>query len=68
MEKFSQKIDSLDERYQAFYNDISMIIDFDREHAARSVNATMTVAYWLTGRHIIVFEQRGKERANLVKR
>lgn len=24
----------------------------------------MTAAYWLTGRHIIDFEQEGKERAN----
>jgi len=24
----------------------------------------MTATYWLTGRHIVEFEQQGKERAN----
>ena len=64
MDKHPTNIDPLDERYQVFYNDISMIVDFARGHAARSINATMTAAYWLTGRHIIDIEQEGKERAN----
>ncbi|MCY4232374.1 MAG: PDDEXK nuclease domain-containing protein [Bacteroidetes bacterium] len=64
MDKHPTNIDPLDERYQVFYNDISMIVDFARGHATRSINATMTAAYWLTGRHIIDFEQEGKERAN----
>jgi len=64
MDKHQKKIDPLDEQYQVFYNDISRIVDFARGHAARSVNAAMTAAYWLTGQHIINFEQEGKERAN----
>ena len=33
------------------------------EHAARSVNAAMTAAYWLVGHRIVEFEQSGEERA-----
>ena len=54
---------SQDAQYQAVYGDVSKIIDAARESAARSVNATMTAAYWLTGRRIVEFEQSGEERA-----
>ena len=49
--------------YQAVFGDVSKIIDAARESAARSVNASMTAAYWLIGRRIIEFEQSGEERA-----
>ena len=49
--------------YQAVFGDVSKIIDAARESAARSVNASMTAAYWLIGRRIVEFEQSGKERA-----
>ena len=49
--------------YRAVFGDVSKIIDAARESAARSVNAAMTAAYWLTGRRIVEFEQSGGERA-----
>ncbi len=50
--------------YQAVFGDVSKIIDEARESAARSVNASMTAAYWLIGRRIVEFEQSGEERAD----
>ena len=54
---------SQDVPYQAVYGDVSKITDAARESAARSVNATMTAAYWLIGRRIVEFEQSGEDRA-----
>ena len=53
----------LDAGYRAVFGDVSKIIDAARESAARSVNATMTAAYWLIGRRVVEFEQSGAERA-----
>ena len=53
----------LDAPYRAVFGDVSKIIDAARDSAARSVNAAMTAAYWLTGRRIVDFEQSGEERA-----
>ena len=53
----------LDAPYRAVFGDVSKIIDAARDSAARSVNAAMTAAYWLTGRRIVEFEQSGGERA-----
>ena len=52
-----------DAPYRDVFGDVSKIIDAARESAARSVNAAMTAAYWLTGRRIVEFEQSGAERA-----
>ena len=52
----------LDAPYRAVFGDVSKIIDAARDSAARSVNAAMTAAYWLTGRRIVEFEQSGGER------
>ncbi len=49
--------------YEAVFGDASKIIDAARESVARSVNAAMTAAYWLTGHRIVEFEQSGEERA-----
>ena len=56
-----------DARYQSIFGDVSSIIDAARRSAARSVNAAMTAAYWLIGRHIVEFEQEGKIRADYGK-
>ena len=53
-----------DARYHSIFGEVSRIIDAARGSAARSVTALMTAAYWLIGRHIVEFEQQGKERAN----
>ena len=43
---------------------MSRIVDAARQSAARSVNAVMTAAYWMIGRHIVEFEQSGEQRAD----
>ena len=49
--------------YDAMLNRVISLIDDARRASARSVNAIMTATYWLIGRHIIEFEQKGKQRA-----
>ena len=48
--------------YQALVGGIASVIDDARRAASRSVNAAMTAAYWLIGRHIVEFEQGGRDR------
>lgn len=48
--------------YRSLVGDIAAIINDARCMAVRSVNAAMTAAYWLIGRHIVEFEQGGKGR------
>ena len=59
-------------RYESVLDHIAGIIDSARRSAARSVNAVMTAAYWLIGRHLVEIEQSGEERAaygaNLIER
>ena len=50
--------------YRSLVCGIVGLINDARRTAARSVNAAMTAAYWLIGRHIVEFEQGGKERAD----
>ncbi|MEJ2725971.1 MAG: DUF1016 N-terminal domain-containing protein [Deltaproteobacteria bacterium] len=54
---------SIDVQYETILGDISNVIDAARRSAARSVNCIMTAAYWLIGRRIVEFEQKGKRRA-----
>ena len=49
--------------YQAVFGDVSKIVGASRSSAIRSVNATMTAAYWLIGHRIVEFEQAGEDRA-----
>lgn len=44
-------------------NRVVQLINEARHASARTVNALMTATYWLIGRHIVEFEQRGKMRA-----
>ncbi len=64
MNKPMPKADDVEARYQSIFGDVSRIIDAARGSAARSVNAVMTAAYWLIGRHVVEFEQEGKRRAD----
>ncbi len=64
MSRAVAKPDEAEARYQSIFGSVSRIIDDARGSAARSVNAVMTAAYWLVGRHIVEFEQHGKERAD----
>ena len=54
-------------RYEMFFREVSEIIEAARRSAARSVNAVMTAAYWLIGRHIAELEQEGRSRAEYGK-
>src|SRR5439155_24190800 len=49
--------------YDAMFNHVVQLIDGARSASARAVNAIMTATYWLIGRRIVEFEQRGKVRA-----
>ena len=64
MTKIQKEPDSSSEvPYDSILGDISTVIDTARRSAARSVNCAMTAAYWLVGRRIVEFEQKGEKRA-----
>ena len=63
MKRTAAKAHELDVSYEIVFGDVSKIIDAARDSAVRSVNASMTAAYWLIGRRIVEFEQSGEERA-----
>ncbi|MDE0473496.1 MAG: PDDEXK nuclease domain-containing protein [Gammaproteobacteria bacterium] len=50
-------------RYEAVFGEVSEIVEAARRSAVRSVNAVMTAAYWLIGKHIVELEQGGRIRA-----
>lgn len=54
---------SLDVHYDSILGDISNVIDAARRSAVRSINCIMTATYWLIGRRIVEFEQKGRVRA-----
>jgi hypothetical protein len=49
--------------YEALLSNVSELLQRGRQNAAKSVNAVLTTTYWLAGRRLVEFEQRGKERA-----
>lgn len=55
--------DQTDSHFRDVIVDVADIVDAARDTAVRSVNASMTAAYWLIGRRIVEFEQSGEERA-----
>ena len=54
----------LDIHYDSILGDVFNIIDAARRSAACSINSIMTAAYWLIGRRVVEFEQKGSERAD----
>ena len=60
----TKRPNDLTKYYDSVLGDISKVIETARRSAARSVNCIMTAAYWLIGRRISEFEQKGSERAN----
>lgn len=64
MNRTKNKPKEIDTLYQSLFDDVTQVIDSARRSAARSVNAAMTAAYWLIGRHIVEFEQQGSKRAD----
>ncbi len=49
--------------YSALIHDLSSLIEQGRKTAVRYVNTALVTTYWLMGRRIVEFEQKGKERA-----
>lgn len=45
------------------YESVREILQEARQNIARTVNSTLVKAYWQVGRHIVVYEQGGAERA-----
>ena len=45
-------------------SDIRCILEEARKSTARAINTTMTTAYWLIGKRIVVEEQKGANKAN----
>jgi predicted nuclease of restriction endonuclease-like (RecB) superfamily len=50
-------------KYTELVAQIGGLLQKGREQAARSVNTILVQTYWLIGRHIVEFEQGGKEKA-----
>ena len=53
--------------YDAMLDRVVQLIGEARRSSARAVNAVMTATYWLIGRHIVEFEQKGKLHAEYGK-
>jgi predicted nuclease of restriction endonuclease-like (RecB) superfamily len=51
------------QNYSDLITDLTSLIDHGRKAAVRYVNTTLVATYWLMGRRIVEFEQKGKERA-----
>ena len=49
--------------YQNLKKEIGEIFSKGREQAGRAVNTILVQTYWQIGRHIVEFEQSGKEKA-----
>ncbi len=49
--------------YPSLIADIASLIEQGRKVAVRYVNTVLVATYWLVGRRIVEFEQKGKERA-----
>jgi len=51
------------QNYSTLINDLSSLIEQGRKAAVRYVNTALVATYWLIGRRIVEYEQKGKERA-----
>jgi len=49
--------------YSQLIGDLSSLIEQGRRFAVRYVNTALVVTYWLMGRRIVEYEQKGKKRA-----
>lgn len=51
------------QNYSKLITDLASLIEQGRRTAVRYVNTALVVTYWLIGRRIVEYEQKGKERA-----
>lgn len=49
--------------YSSLITDLASLIEQGRKTAVRYVNTALVTTYWLIGKRIVEYEQRGKERA-----
>ncbi len=52
-----------EQKYSNLIIDIASLIEQGRKTVVRYVNTTLVITYWLVGRRIVEYEQKGKERA-----
>jgi predicted nuclease of restriction endonuclease-like (RecB) superfamily len=50
-------------KYEKLLTDIGLAIETARQNAIRAINTELVKANWEIGRHIVLFEQHGHERA-----
>jgi len=50
-------------KYTHLIDEIGTLLEKGKEQVAQSVNTILVQTYWLIGRHIVEFEQGGKEKA-----
>lgn len=50
-------------KYSNLINEIGNLLQNGRKQVAKSVNSILVQTYWLIGRHIVEYEQGGKEKA-----
>ena len=51
------------QKYSTLITDLASLIKQGRTAAVRYVNTALVATYWLMGRRIVEYEQKGKERA-----
>jgi len=51
-------------KYTNLINEIGSLLQMGREQASQAVNTILVQTYWLIGKHIVEFEQGGKEKAD----
>ena len=56
-------IDKIIANYSKLITDLASLIEKGRRTAVRYVNTVLVATYWLIGRRIVEYEQKGKERA-----
>lgn len=55
------------QNYSTLFTDLASLIKQGRKAAVRYVNTALVATYWLIGRRIVEYEQKGKERAEYGK-
>jgi len=63
MKKVSVKQPIKKPTYSSLITDLASLIEQGRKTAVRHVNTALVATYWLVGRRIVEYEQKGKERA-----
>ena len=54
---------SIKHTYSSLLTELASLIEQGRKAAVRYVNTALVATYWLIGRRIVEYEQKGKERA-----